>query len=118
MIEDTFAEAFGMRFCRLIITAHDRYWLDAALHEFTGYASSVIACDVEAGRECYLSSEETPDGRIGAAVLVFAFTQDGLAKAVPGRAGQCLMTCPTTAVFNGLQTDLRHSIGKTAAIFR
>lgn len=101
-IIDTFAEGFGMRYARLIVTAVDPYWLDAALAETTGYASSVIACDAEAGVEQYLEPKETPDGRPGAAVLLFAFSTDALTKAVAGRTGQCLMTCPTTAVYNGL----------------
>ena len=67
-IVDTFAEAFGMRFVRMIVTAHDDYWLDAALREFSGYSSSVIACDAEIGVDRRLSVEETPDGRPGAAV--------------------------------------------------
>ena len=73
-IIDTFAEGFGMRYARLIVTAVDPYWLDAALAETTGYASSVIACDAEAGVEQYLEPKETPDGRPGAAVLLFAFS--------------------------------------------
>lgn len=104
-IIDTFAEAFRMRFVRLIITAHDTFWLEAAVREFTGYASSVIACDAEAGLERTLPAGETPDGRPGAAVLVFGFSTEALAKAVPRRTGQCLMTCPSTAVFNGLPID-------------
>lgn len=102
LIEDTFAEGFGMRFTRLIVTAHDDYWLRAALHELTGYGSSVIACDAEVGVERRMAPSETPDGRLGAAVLLFGMSLDGLAKAVPNRVGQCVMTCPTTAVFNGL----------------
>jgi len=102
-IEDTFAEAFRMRYARLIVTAHDLHWLDAGVREFTGYASSVIACDAEAGVERWLTPDETPDGRVGAAILVFGFATDALAKAVPNRTGQSLMTCPTTAVFDGLQ---------------
>jgi formylmethanofuran--tetrahydromethanopterin N-formyltransferase len=35
-------------------------------------------------------------------VLLFGFSTDQLAKAGPNRVGQCLLTCPTTAVFNGL----------------
>ena len=101
-IEDTFAEAFRMRYARLIVTAHDEHWLAAAEREFTGYASSVIACDAEAGVERHLSPDETPDGRPGVSILVFGFATDALAKAVPNRTGQSLMTCPTTAVFDGL----------------
>jgi len=101
-IEDTFAEAFRMRYTRLIVTAHDEHWLHAAVSEFTGFASSVIACDAEAGVERWLPPSETPDGRPGAAVLVFGFSVEALGKAVPNRTGQCLMTCPTSAVFDGL----------------
>jgi len=100
-IDDTFAEAFRMRYARLVVTAHDEHWLAAAAHEFTGYASSVIACDCEAGIERPLSPDETPDGRPGLAIMVFGFSTEALAKAVPNRVGQCLMTCPTTAVFDG-----------------
>ena len=101
-ILDTFAEAFDMRYVRLLVTAHDAYWLDAAVREFTGYSSSVIACDAETGIESHLDPGETPDGRCGAAVLVFGFSTEALAKAVPNRTGQCLMTCPTTAVYDGM----------------
>ena len=101
-IDDTFAEAFGMSYTRMVLTAHDLYWLDAAVREVTGYSSSVIACDAEAGLEQLLSPGETLDGRPGAAVLLFGFSADALAKAVPNRTGQCVMTCPSTAVFDGL----------------
>jgi formylmethanofuran--tetrahydromethanopterin N-formyltransferase len=101
-IDDTFAEAFRMRYVRPIVTAHDEYWLDAALREFCGYSSSIIACDAEIGPAERIPAERSPDGRPAAAVMVFGFSAEGLAKAVPARAGQCLMTCPTTAVFDGL----------------
>ncbi len=104
-IEDTFAEGFGMRYARLIVTALNRRWLDAAIRTTTGYATSVIGCDAEAGLECYLSAEQTFDGRPGAALLLFAFSTDALQKAITNRVGQCLMTCPTTAVFDGLAAD-------------
>jgi formylmethanofuran--tetrahydromethanopterin N-formyltransferase len=92
LIEDTFAEAFGMRYCRLIVTALDDYWLNAAMREFTGYSASVIACDAESGVERLLSAGETPDGRPGAAVMAFGFSVEKLAQAVINRTGQCLMT--------------------------
>ena len=91
-----------MRYVRLIVTAADEYWLDAAIREVTGYSSSIIACDCESGLEHHLTPEETPDGRPGASILMFGFSADGLQKAVPNRTGQCLMTCPTTAVYDGL----------------
>lgn len=93
-----------MRYARILVTAQDDFWLDAALRELCGYASSVIACDAEVAVERRLSTDETPDGRPGAAVLAFGFSSEKLAKAIPNRVGQCVMTCPTTAVFNGHRT--------------
>jgi formylmethanofuran--tetrahydromethanopterin N-formyltransferase len=102
LILDTFAEAFRMRFARLVVTAADDYWLDCALREFCGYGSSVIGCDAEVGVERRLSGDETSDGRCGAALLLFGFSVEALASAVPNRTGQCLLTCPTTAAFDGM----------------
>lgn len=117
-IEETFAEAFRMRFARLVVTARDEHWLDAAMREFTGYSSSIISCDCEAGVERRLATDETPDGRPGAALLVFGFSAEGLADVVPNRAGQCLMTCPTTAVYDGLsEGETRIPLGKTIRYF-
>ena len=49
IIEDTFSEAFTMRFTRITVTAIDKHWLEAGLREFCGYGTSVIACDAEVG---------------------------------------------------------------------
>lgn len=106
LILDTFAEAFRMRYARVIVTAADAHWLDAALREFTGYGASVIGCDAEVGVERLLTSEETPDARLGAAVLAFGFSTEALGKAMLNRVGQCLLPCATTAVFNGLASSL------------
>lgn len=117
-IEDTFAEAFAMRFVRVVVTAEDAYWLDAAVREFSGDSASVIGCDAEIGLECSLSPAETPDGRPGAALLVFGFSVEALQQAVPRRVGQCIMTCPTTAVFDGLEpTDRRIKVGGHVRFF-
>lgn len=118
VIEDTFAEAFGMRYTRMVITADDDYWLDAALREATGYSTSVIACDAEAGLERRLAPDETPDGRPGVAVLLFGLLTTALGKAVSNRTGQCLMTCPSTAVYDGLPEGAeRIPLGKHIRFF-
>ena len=101
-IEDTFAEAFPMSAARVIVTAVSPEWAITAARTATGYASSVIGCDVEADIETTLAPEQTLDGRPGFALLFFAFSRDGLQKAVVNRVGQCILTCPTTACFNGL----------------
>ncbi|MCS7017210.1 MAG: formylmethanofuran--tetrahydromethanopterin N-formyltransferase [Gemmatales bacterium] len=101
-IEDTFAEAFPMTAGRAIVTAATPYWARIAAQLATGYATSVIACDAEAGCERELSPQETPDGRVGVSLLFFAFSRDALQKALVNRIGQCILTCPTTACYNGL----------------
>lgn len=99
---DTFAEAFSIVGTRLIITASSEKWAATAAAETCGFATSVIACDAEAAAERTISASDTPDGRSGISVLVFAFSRDALSKAVTARVGQCVLTCPTTACYNGL----------------
>ena len=102
-IEDTFAEAFTMRYSKIIITAMNQRWLETAVAEFCGYGTSVIGCDAEVGLESWIDESKTIDGRPGASVMMFGFSKDAVQKAAVNRVGQCLMTCPTTAVFNGLK---------------
>ncbi|HWT38663.1 MAG TPA: formylmethanofuran--tetrahydromethanopterin N-formyltransferase, partial [Paraburkholderia sp.] len=101
-IDDTFAEAFPMKATRLIVTARDALWARNAALAATGFATSVIACGCEAGIERELSPDETPDGRPGVALLLFSMSGKELAKQVERRVGQCVLTCPTTAVFGGI----------------
>jgi formylmethanofuran--tetrahydromethanopterin N-formyltransferase len=120
LIVDTFAEAFRMRYARVIVTAADDYWLQAALREFTGYGSSVIACDAEVGVERRLAGDDTPDGRPGAAVMAFGFSVESLGKALLTRTGQCLLPCATTAAFDGLtaaEAEARVPLGKSLRFF-
>jgi len=118
VVDDTFAEAFSMTFTRLIVTAHDDYWLEAAVREFSGYSSSIIACDLEVGLDRLLSPAETPDGRPGAAILAFGFSKATVAPAVANRVGQCVMTCASTAVFDGLgEADERIPLGNHMRFF-
>jgi formylmethanofuran--tetrahydromethanopterin N-formyltransferase len=67
-----------------------------------GNATSVIACDIEAAIERNLAEDETPDGRPGVAVLVFGFSTESLAKSLQSRVGQCILTSPTSACYNGI----------------
>src|SRR5882762_5229488 len=101
-IEDTFAEAFPMTAARVVVTAETPDWALTAGRTATGYAASVIGCDAEAGIERTLSPDESPDGRPGVSLLLFAFSRDALQKALVNRVGQCILTCPTTACYNGL----------------
>ncbi|MEY2680971.1 MAG: hypothetical protein RL661_1202 [Pseudomonadota bacterium] len=116
-IDATFAEAFPMRGTRIIITAQNAKWARIAAETMTGFATSVIACGCEAGIERELAPEETPDGRPGVAALIFAMGGKTLAKQVETRAGQCVLTCPTTALFSGLTEGDPIALGKNLRFF-
>ena len=116
-IDDTFAEAFNMRGTRLIITAQNHKWAYHAANAMTGFATSVIGCGVEAGIERELSQEETPDGRSGVAVLMFAMGSAVLMKQLENRMGQTILTCPTAAAFSGIEGNERINLGKNLRFF-
>lgn len=101
-IVDTFAEAFDMRAARVVITAQSPAWARTAAQSMTGFATSVIGCKVEAGIETDLGPDETPDGRPGVSVLLFGFDAAGLTTRLVDRVGQTVLTCPSTACFDGL----------------
>jgi formylmethanofuran--tetrahydromethanopterin N-formyltransferase len=110
-IIDTFAEAFELWAARVVITAETPDWARAAARSMTGFATSVIGCKCEAGIERELMADDTPDRRPGISVLLFATSADGVGKRLVERVGQCVMTCPTTACFNGLEADKRVNVG-------
>ena len=116
-IDDTFAEAFGMRGTRVLVTAQNLKWAYNAANAMTGFATSVIACGVEAGIERELTPEETPDGRPGVAVLMFAMGSAVLTKQLETRMGQCILTCPTAAAFSGIDGGDRINLGKNLRFF-
>ena len=116
-IEDTFAEAFGMTATRIIITAANERWARQAAVTMTGFATSVIACGVEAGIEMMLPPDQTPDGRPGVAVLMFSISGTELEKQLEKRLGQCILTCPTTAAFAGMESEKKIRLGKGLRYF-
>jgi formylmethanofuran--tetrahydromethanopterin N-formyltransferase len=116
-IEDTFAEAFPMRATRVVVTAPEPVWARTAAVAMTGFATSVIACGCEAGIERELTPEETPDGRPGVAVLLFAMDDGSLARQLQNRVGQCVLTCTGTACFAGLDAGTTVPLGKGLRYF-
>ena len=116
-IDPTFAEAFPMKGTRIIITAQNLEWAMNSARAFTGFATSVIACGCEAGIERELDPSETPDGRPGVSCLIFAMGGKGLAKQVETRAGQCVLTSPTSALFSGLDSEKEIALGQNLRFF-
>ena len=117
VIDDTFAEAFGMRATRVLVTAANATWARHAGVAMTGFATSVIACGCEAGIERDVDADATPDGRPGVSVLVFAVSKAELAKQVDRRIGQCVLTSPTSAAYSGLDGDERIDLGRRLRYF-
>ena len=116
-IVDTFAEAFSMWGARVIVTAATTQWSQAAARSMTGFATSVIGCKCEAGIERSLSPDETPDRRPGVSILLFAMDKGSVEKRLLERIGQCVMTCPTTACFNGLDSEETVQVGSQLRYF-
>jgi len=108
-IEETFAEAFSMKCARVLITALNKKWVKIAATEATGFGTSIIGCPSEAGIEKYLTPEETPDGRFGAYIQIYHRKTEKLEEQILERIGQCVLTAPTTAVFNGLPNAEKQS---------
>jgi formylmethanofuran--tetrahydromethanopterin N-formyltransferase len=126
-VEDTYAEAFRSIYAEFLITARDRKWLDHALAAATGNASSTILCDCEAGLERYVgpggdSSFATPDRRPGAIVQLHVprFRKDrreALERSLLVRISQNVLTCPTTACFNLIESEDFFKLGRKLAFF-
>lgn len=116
-IDDTFAEAFGMKATRLVITAATRTWAHNAASSMTGFATSVIGFGVEAGIERDLGLDETPDRRPGVSVLFFAISSKDLARQLPINAGHSVMTSPTSALFAGNDGEEKINLGASLRYF-
>ena len=116
-IDNTFAEAFNMKASRIIVTADNSKWAKNACNSFTGFATSVIACGIEAGIEMELKKSETPDGRPGYSILLFSMSRSQLEKQLETGVGQCVLTCPTTAIFSGMDGEDMIPLGKNLRYF-
>ena len=105
-IEDTFCEAFGAFFTRVLITAKNEKWAKIAAQEATGYGTSTIGCDAEAGIDVIVPAEKTPDNRPGVILMFFKNKKDEMSMVLTHRIGECILTCPTTACFDALDISL------------
>ncbi len=127
LIDDTYAEAFRSIYVEFLITAYDRRWVEHAVHAATGNASSTILCDCEAGLDRYVGpggdpSFTTPDDRPGAIVQLHVprFRKDripALERAALVRISQNVLTCPTAACFNLIDSAEYFHMGRKIAYF-
>ena len=105
-IEDEFCEAFGGFFTRILITAKNEKWVKIAALVSTGYGTSTIHCDAEAGIDIFVTPDKTPDNRPGVIIMFFKTKKDQVSNVVMNRLGQCVLTCPTTACYDALDGSL------------
>ncbi len=117
-IENTYAEMFPMWAGRILITAANEKWALIAARTAAGFASSIIMSPAEAAVETLISPEETPDGRPGAIIQIYHNSRKNLKNQMSLRIGQCIMTCPTTAAFDGLpKAKRRVKVGRSLRLF-
>lgn len=116
-VEDTFAEAFDVAGTAIVVTNDTAKWAMIAATTMTGFATSVIGCGAEAGIDAELSPEETPDGRPGVRILLFGFEPNGLKEQLLKRVGQCILTCPGTACFAGVEGPTKIKLGGAIRYF-
>ncbi|HUT17161.1 MAG TPA: formylmethanofuran--tetrahydromethanopterin N-formyltransferase [Acidobacteriota bacterium] len=117
-IDDTFAEMFPLWAGRILITAENEKWALTAASVATGFATSVIMAPAEAAIEHTVPATETPDNRPGVFIQIYNRDRFELKHQLLERIGQCIMTCPTTAAFNGLPTAKRKlKVGRSLRYF-
>ena len=117
-IDDTFAEMFPLWVGRVLVTAENKKWALTAANVATGFATSVIMAPAEAAIERFVPPEQTPDNRIGVLIQIYNRNRFELKNQLIQRIGQCIMTCPTTAAFNGLpDTKRKLKVGRSLRYF-
>jgi formylmethanofuran--tetrahydromethanopterin N-formyltransferase len=117
-IDDTFAEMFPLWAGRILITADNQKWALTAASVATGFATSVIMAPAEAAIERLVPADQTPDNRPGVFVQIYNRDRFELKHQLLERIGQCIMTCPTTAAFNGLPAAKRKlNVGRSLRYF-
>ncbi len=117
-VEDTYAELFPMWAGRVLITAENEKWAMTAAREATGFATSIIGAPAEAGVEGTVPGDETPDGRVGVLIQIYHRSRHTLRAQMIARIGQCVLTCPTTAAFDGLpDARWRLKVGRSIRLF-
>ena len=117
-IEDTFAEGFPIKMARVTVTAVTEHWAVEAAREATGFGTSVIGCPAEAGIECIVGGDETPDGRPGVNILICNMGYKNLENSLLFRIGQCILTAPTAAAFSGMpDAEKQFDTGKKLSFF-
>lgn len=118
-IADTFAEVFPVCLSRLLISGRTRDWALRAAQNAVGFATSFITCSAQGGIEGP-EPAEVPDKRPGVAIQIGVMNKKLLTEQLLLRIGGCVMTCPTTSVFDFMPKEERKGfvhVGKKIGFF-
>ena len=117
-VSDTFAEIFPMWAGRVLMSTYSQKWALTAAAVATGLVSSVIMSPAAAGIEQLVHADETPDRRVGVLIQIYNRSRFDLKNQMILRIGQCVMTCPTTAAFDGMPDAKRRlKVGRSLRFF-
>ncbi|NHI91185.1 MAG: formylmethanofuran--tetrahydromethanopterin N-formyltransferase [Candidatus Lokiarchaeota archaeon] len=114
VLYEEYAEAFEGTVSQLIITANRKFLLEKAVYSFIALPSTVFG-DAEGGLVKWISAKETPDGRDGAIVQLWTTgigkkSQELLYDRLGRRIRQGILVVPTTAVFDGMNSDMKFNM--------
>lgn len=117
-VVNTFTEMFPMWYMRFLVTAESYKWALNSAIAVVGFGTSIIMSPAECGIEALVPANKTPDGRPGVLIQIYHSDRFLLKAQFLSRVGQCVLTCPTTAVFDSLtKTKRRIKAGKSLASF-
>jgi formylmethanofuran--tetrahydromethanopterin N-formyltransferase len=72
----------------------------------------------EAGIECIVPAERTPDKRVGVVIQIYNSNRFDLKEQMILRIGQCIMTCPTASAFDAMPNAKRKlKVGRSLRLF-
>ncbi len=114
---DTIPEGFGRVMARVLVTAKDAAWAHRAAEAACGFATSLTMCPAECGIDVEVKGQDTPDGRPGVVFMVVQRTLPLLEEQLVARISQCVLTTPTAACFNALESDEVLPIGSEVQHF-
>ncbi len=72
---------------------------------------------LRAGIDHEIDPKDTPDGRPGVRILLFAMSSKDAEKQLVNRLGQCVLTCPGTAVFSTVEGAFEIKVGDAVRQF-
>lgn len=116
-VDDTFSEVFELYYSEILVTALTKELALTIANNATGFATSIIGCDCEAGIDSIVSENESPDGRPGILFAFFSISSEKVRKSLLNRVSQSVLTAPSARVFNAIEDGELYDLGKKLSFF-